>query len=216
MGGVRGGGGGGRGAMHDVALNVYDLPLEGVPALNPCSYWCGFGVFHSGVEVHGLEFCYGGHPEDSSGVFTLPPRSGYQGAVLRRRHLLGATTASRAQVEALAAQMGRGKYRGRLYHLLTRNCNHFTDDLLQSLLGIAAPAYVNRLAGMAITCSPCLPRALTDTVEPCDAYAMRAGDEEDGVEDDLAIGEALRAAGGSSERQRLLGAPPAQGGMMRS
>lgn len=29
---------------------------------NDWTYWCGFGVFHSGVEVYGVEYAFGGAP----------------------------------------------------------------------------------------------------------------------------------------------------------
>lgn len=38
-----------------VYLNVYDLTPQ-----NGWTYWCGVGVFHTGVEVYGIEYAYGG------------------------------------------------------------------------------------------------------------------------------------------------------------
>lgn len=39
-----------------------------------------------------------------------------------------------------------GKYHGNTYHLINKNCNHFTDDVCQSLTGKPIPSWVNRLA----------------------------------------------------------------------
>ena len=35
--------------------NVYDLTPQ-----NDYVYWCGVGVYHTGVEVYGIEYAYGG------------------------------------------------------------------------------------------------------------------------------------------------------------
>lgn len=46
-----------------VYLNVYDLIEH-----NDWTYWCGVGIFHSGVEVYGVEYAYGGHEYDAPGA----------------------------------------------------------------------------------------------------------------------------------------------------
>lgn len=38
-----------------VMLNVYDLTTQ-----NDWTYHCGIGVFHTGVEVYGVEYAFGG------------------------------------------------------------------------------------------------------------------------------------------------------------
>jgi hypothetical protein len=52
-----------------VILNVYDLTDH-----NNWIYWCGIGIYHTGVEVNGIEYAYGGHDYDVSGVFATNPR----------------------------------------------------------------------------------------------------------------------------------------------
>ncbi|KAL0331511.1 UNVERIFIED_CONTAM: DeSI-like protein [Sesamum angustifolium] len=38
------------------------------------------------------------------------------------------------------------KYHGDTYHLISKNCNHFTDEVCQRLTGKPIPGWVNRLA----------------------------------------------------------------------
>ncbi|CAK9185010.1 unnamed protein product [Ilex paraguariensis] len=39
-----------------------------------------------------------------------------------------------------------GKYHGNTYHLIAKNCNHFTDEVCMHLTGKPIPGWVNRLA----------------------------------------------------------------------
>lgn len=39
-----------------------------------------------------------------------------------------------------------GKYHGDTYHLIAKNCNHFTDEVCLRLTGKPIPGWVNRLA----------------------------------------------------------------------
>ena len=45
-----------------VACHCCHCPLQ-----NDWTYWCGVGVFHSGVEVYGVEYAFGGHEYDAPG-----------------------------------------------------------------------------------------------------------------------------------------------------
>lgn len=53
-----------------VKLNVYDLSEQ-----NNVLYWCGFGVFHTGVEVYGVEYAYGGNSPISQSIIKFKNRT---------------------------------------------------------------------------------------------------------------------------------------------
>ncbi|XP_049377652.1 deSI-like protein At4g17486 isoform X3 [Solanum stenotomum] len=120
-------------------LNVYDLT-----PVNNYLYWAGLGVFHSGIEVHGLEYGYGAHEYPSSGIFEVEPRS-CPGFTFRRSVLLGSTDMSRSEVRSYMEHIS-GKYHGDSYHLIAKNCNHFADEVCLHLTGKPIPGWVNRLA----------------------------------------------------------------------
>lgn len=58
------------GSDTQVILNVYDLT-----PLNNYMGWFGFGIFHSGIEVYGMEYGFGAHDFSISGVFEVEPKS---------------------------------------------------------------------------------------------------------------------------------------------
>ncbi|CAN6687585.1 unnamed protein product [Malus baccata var. baccata] len=118
-----------------VYLNVYDL----TPA-NGYVYWAGLGIFHSGVEVHGVEYAFGAHEYSSSGVFEVREFMERQSAI----------------------------YIGDSYHLIVKNCNHFCEDICYKLTGKRIPKWVNRLARIGSLCNCILPDALKTTTIPHD------------------------------------------------
>lgn len=139
-----------------VILHIYDLT-----PLNNYVYWFGFGIFHSGIEVHGKEYGFGAHDFPVSGVFEVVPKT-CPGFIYRCSIQLGRTNMSpsefRTFIENVAAE-----YHGDTYHLISKNCNHFTDDILQRLTGKGVPGWVNRLARLGALCSCLLPESLQVT-----------------------------------------------------
>lgn len=136
---------------NTVKLNVYDLSEQ-----NNLLYWLGFGVFHTGVEIFGVEYAYGGHDYEASGVFVTEPKKPPGPVEFRESVIMGETDLLPQEVRQLVVKMGKG-YKGNRYHLLQMNCNHFASDLCKNLTGKRAPSWVNRLAGLAVLCHCLLP-----------------------------------------------------------
>ncbi|KAL2553590.1 DeSI-like protein [Forsythia ovata] len=160
-------------AESQVILNVYDL----TPA-NQYSIWLGFGVFHSGIEVHGKEYGFGAHDFPISGVFEVEPKS-CPGFMYRCSvplgHLNMPPSEFRTFIESVASE-----YHGNTYHLISKNCNHFTDDISKRLIGKGIPGWVNRLARLGAFCSCLLPESLqVSTVKQLPEY-HHSYTEEDG------------------------------------
>jgi len=124
-----------------VCINVYDL--NETEKYNKYTYYLGIGVFHSGVVIGEQEYSYGAHGEESTGIFWVEPGDA-PSCKFRTRVELGQAIISENQVKAIITDLGR-KYTGASYHILTRNCNHFTTEFCQRI-GLEVPSWVNRLA----------------------------------------------------------------------
>ncbi|GMH11913.1 hypothetical protein Nepgr_013754 [Nepenthes gracilis] len=139
-----------------VYLNVYDLtPINGY------AYWLGLGVYHSGVQVHGVEYAFGAHDHATSGVFEVEPKqcSDFR---FRKSILIGRTDLSSKEARALMQKLSKD-YLGNTYHLISKNCNHFCNDACIQLTGKPIPSWVNRLARLGLLCKCVLPTALNET-----------------------------------------------------
>ncbi|KAK2978339.1 hypothetical protein RJ640_016441 [Escallonia rubra] len=136
-----------------VYLNVYDLTQA-----NGYFYWAGIGVFHTGVEVHGVEYAFGAHDYSTSGVFEIEPRQ-CPGFKFRKSILMGMTYLDPDQVRDFMVRQS-ANYNGDTYHLVVKNCNHFCEDVCYKLTGNRIPKWVNRLARIGSLCNCVLPEAL--------------------------------------------------------
>lgn len=171
----------------DVYLNVYDLVEQ-----NNWTHWAGVGIYHSGVEIYGVEYAFGGHEYDAPGVFATHPRAAPGTVQWREAILVGRTHLSPAEVYALVQGMGQ-EYKGNRYHLLQMNCNTFSSDLCKRLTGTDPPGWVNRLANLAVSLHCLLPQGWVPPLRPPTAI-MNA--------------EHLPGPRGDDERTMLLGLTP--------
>ena len=91
-----------------------------------------------------MEYGFGAHDFPTSGVFEVEPRT-CPGYVYRRSVWMGTTEMSKAEFRSFI-QTFAAKYNGNTYHLISKNCNHFTDDVCKNITKKSAPGWVNRLA----------------------------------------------------------------------
>nr|AFK46726.1 unknown [Lotus japonicus] len=138
-----------------VYLNVYDLtPINGY------AYWLGLGVYHSGVQVHGVEYGFGAHERSTTGIFEVEPGH-CPGFTFRKSVYIGSTDLGAKDVRALMEKLA-AEYPGNTYHLIQKNCNHFCNDVCNKLTGKSIPRWVNRLARLGFLCNYVLPPSLNE------------------------------------------------------
>mmetsp|Transcript_39244 Transcript_39244/g.73194 ORF Transcript_39244/g.73194 Transcript_39244/m.73194 type:complete len:336 (+) Transcript_39244:55-1062(+) len=120
-----------------VKLNVYS-PSGGQHA-----------AYHSGVELHGGEYVFGGGDSSFSGVTVQRPRVPPPGSgwVFYQTVDIAACRLSRDEALRIVQEM-RAEFPASSYDLMARNCNHFADALCKRLCNQGIPTWVNRLAGI--------------------------------------------------------------------
>ena len=201
-----------------VFLNVYDLrPYNGL------FFFLGLGgIYHSGIEAHGVEFAYGGHAHACSGVFASQPKECAGGGgssdgqlALRASIYLGDTHLSARQVHEVVARLGETRFHGNRYHLLQLNCNSFAEELAAQLVPSGGssintttskpvPSWVNRLAGLAVALHCLLPASWVPPLIMVPPPTGRAG---------AVVGAAVAGmAAVDCERQPLVGGGGGAGG----
>ncbi|CAI0444195.1 unnamed protein product [Linum tenue] len=94
--------------------------------------------------VHGVEYGFGAHDHSTTGIFEVEPKQ-CPGFTFRKSILIGRTDLGPKEVRSMMEKMAQ-EYSGNTYHLITKNCNHFCNDVCLKLTGKTIPSWVNRLA----------------------------------------------------------------------
>ncbi|GAV70685.1 DUF862 domain-containing protein [Cephalotus follicularis] len=123
---------------HKVSLNVYDL--SGGLARQLSTSFLGKaieGIWHTGVVVYGDEYYFGGGIQH-----TLEGTTQY-GRPLRVIDL-GFTHVPKDVFEMYLEEISP-RYTAETYSLLTHNCNNFSNEIAQFLVGTGIPEYILQL-----------------------------------------------------------------------
>jgi len=131
----------------DVHLNVYDL-IDA--STNKRLHSFGMGVFHSAIEVFGVEWSFGESDEgpETSGLFGMIPNESILKDSLHSRMLLGRTTLTPTQITWILRGLEK-EWPSKRYHILHCNCNSFALEFgkrIQTIEPLCVPAWVNRVA----------------------------------------------------------------------
>ena len=110
-----------------VFLNVYDLNEQS----NEFLYPLGLGVYHSGVEISGVEYTFAGE----SGIYEMTPKHAPP-AKFRESIDLGLSPGAREISNAIEEL--KKSFKGTDYHVLNKNCNHFAGF---DYLSVGKPSY---------------------------------------------------------------------------
>eukprot|EP01126_Amoeba_proteus_P022756 TRINITY_DN2293_c0_g2_i1.p1 TRINITY_DN2293_c0_g2~~TRINITY_DN2293_c0_g2_i1.p1 ORF type:complete len:387 (+),score=84.73 TRINITY_DN2293_c0_g2_i1:343-1503(+) len=88
----------------------------------------------------------------SCGIYEQVPKEVSPDAlwVYKESVFLGNTIFSKEEVRCIVRSISPN-WGKNSYHILTKNCNHFTDTLSTALVGCGIPTWVNRLAGIGCT-----------------------------------------------------------------
>ncbi|KAJ9456097.1 DeSI-like protein [Diplonema papillatum] len=134
------------GGSSTVYLHIYDLTLGRVKRYQDTIFGEKIGgLYHTGVSVYGTEYFFEG------GIASVPSgfsRFGQPRGPYNRRVAVGRTDLLKAEFEKWVRAREKAKYGFVWYHLLYRNCNHFTSEAVKFLTGNDIPEDILKLPAL--------------------------------------------------------------------
>ncbi|SCU66292.1 PPPDE putative peptidase domain containing protein, putative [Trypanosoma equiperdum] len=155
-----------------VFLNIYNLQNKVDKTTYNLNARIGLGIYHTGMEIFSTEWAFSGSTRPIPGVCGITcgrPREMLPKYLFEKSKLLGYLPrgTSIRQILAIVGKL-RPEWEASKYHMLRRNCNHFTKAFRDSLeaefpeAGLKKiPAYINRAARFARVL---VPRAFVPSV----------------------------------------------------
>ncbi|KAK6164257.1 hypothetical protein DH2020_001121 [Rehmannia glutinosa] len=123
---------------YKVSLNVYDLSQGLARQLSTTFLGKAIeGIWHTGVVVYGYEYYFG------AGIQSAPVGTTPYGTPMRVIDL-GVTHVPKDVFEMYLQEIGP-RYTAETYSLLTHNCNNFSNEVAQFLVGTSIPDYILNL-----------------------------------------------------------------------
>jgi len=122
-------------ALNRVTLNIYDLSQGMARQFSPMLLGKTIDmIYHTGVEVFGREFYFGG------GICSDYPRQTPYGFPVQT-HDMGTTSKTAEQFVVFLNSISH-RFNMATYHVLDNNCNNFSNECCAFLVGKSIPQYI--------------------------------------------------------------------------
>ena len=120
---------------NQVYLNIYNITKS-----NDFFHMLGMGIYHTGVQIRGKEYAFA----NQVGIFYTLPKD-IDGANLRESIEINTFHGTEEDLNKIFYELSL-EFHENAYHLLEKNCNHFSDALINKLFYANNPGYINRMA----------------------------------------------------------------------